>query len=251
MEKTPTELLIKTLPKSTKVLFGTVSGMLATAMVHPLDVIKVRLQLREKKLSTTEVARLMVKCEGVKALYAGLSAGLMRQATYTTTRLSTYHLLNDYYKREYNVPKGSSLSTHDKVVIGIYAGLLGALVGNPSEVALVRMMADGPRLCSPCPRPRRYRSVFHAFYCIVREDGIRTLWRGSTLTLSRAMLVSVAQIGTYAEVSSKKRHNDPKGHTKRYIGTKRRTVPLERSRPLLHSDDDAHYWNPVNVRILD
>ncbi|KAL0822034.1 hypothetical protein ABMA28_005406 [Loxostege sticticalis] len=181
--------------------------MLATVLVHPLDVIKNRLQLHEKKLSTMQMARLMVRCEGFKALYVGLTAGLMRQATSTTTRLTTYHILNEYYKGRTNVPQSSSLNTHDKVTIGIYAGLAGALVGNPSEVALVRMMADGPSPCSVRRCPRRYRGVLHAFYRIVREDGFFTLWRGGSLTMYRSMLVSTAQIGTYAEVNEFLRQN--------------------------------------------
>jgi len=65
-------------------------SMAATCFVQPLDLIKNRMQLSGTKTSTLSVISSILKNEGVLALYSGLSAGLMRQATYTTTRLGIY-----------------------------------------------------------------------------------------------------------------------------------------------------------------
>ena len=71
-------------------------SMGATCFVQPLDLVKNRMQLsgeggkaREHKTSLHAI-RHIVKNEGVFAFYNGLSAGLLRQATYTTTRLGIY-----------------------------------------------------------------------------------------------------------------------------------------------------------------
>lgn len=64
--------------------------MAATCFVQPLDLIKNRMQLSGTKTSTLSVTSAILKNEGALALYSGLSAGLMRQATYTTTRLGIY-----------------------------------------------------------------------------------------------------------------------------------------------------------------
>lgn len=47
----------------------------------------------------------------------------------------------------------------EKIVIGMAAGAAGAFVGNPAEVALIRMTADG-RL--PPEKRRNYTNVFDA-----------------------------------------------------------------------------------------
>ncbi|KAI5321061.1 hypothetical protein L3X38_030131 [Prunus dulcis] len=60
---------------------GGTSGMLATCVIQPVDMIKVRIQLGQG--SAAQVTRTMIKEEGIGALYKGLSAGLLRQATYT------------------------------------------------------------------------------------------------------------------------------------------------------------------------
>lgn len=64
--------------------------MAATCFVQPLDLIKNRMQLSGTKTSTMTVISSILKNEGVMAMYSGLSAGLLRQATYTTTRLGIY-----------------------------------------------------------------------------------------------------------------------------------------------------------------
>lgn len=64
--------------------------------VQPLDLVKNRMQLsgmggKTKEYRTSFHAfTTILRNEGVVAMYSGLSAGLLRQATYTTTRLGVY-----------------------------------------------------------------------------------------------------------------------------------------------------------------
>ncbi|XP_045774995.1 mitochondrial 2-oxoglutarate/malate carrier protein-like isoform X1 [Maniola jurtina] len=184
-------------PWHVAMVLGGMAGMVATTVVHPLDVIKVRLQLFPRSCSTLEMASAVVRCRGGAALYTGLSAGLLRQTTYTTTRLAVYHALIDVFRREYN----QEPILYQKLVISTTAGLCGALAGTPSEVALVRMMADGPlEPCIACNCPRLYRGTFDALYKICTQEGMGALWRGGTLTLGRSVLVSICQVWSYTQV---------------------------------------------------
>ena len=79
--------------------------MAATFFVQPLDLIKNRMQLsgmdgkvKEYKTSFHAFSSIL-KNEGIIAMYSGLSAGLLRQATYTTTRLGVYTWLFENYTR--------------------------------------------------------------------------------------------------------------------------------------------------------
>ncbi len=58
------------------------------------------------------VASAIVKQDGFGALYKGLSAGLLRQATYTTARLGIFQGLSDYLKKRNDgkVPRLSLLT---------------------------------------------------------------------------------------------------------------------------------------------
>lgn len=74
--------------------------MMAASVVHPADLVKTRMQLLgpKVKLSTVTVVKRIVKKEGIKGFYSGLSASLFRQATYTAGRTGCFYSLLDYYK---------------------------------------------------------------------------------------------------------------------------------------------------------
>jgi solute carrier family 25 oxoglutarate transporter 11 len=70
-------------------------------------------------------------------------------------------------------------------------------VGNPADLALVRMQADS-RL--PKEEKRNYTSVFNAFSRITKEEGFAALWRGATPTVIRAVVLNLAMLASYDEV---------------------------------------------------
>ncbi|XP_076645949.1 mitochondrial 2-oxoglutarate/malate carrier protein [Halictus rubicundus] len=180
----------KTVPNAVKFLFGGTAGMAATCFVQPLDLIKNRMQLSGTKTSTMSVVSSIVKKEGILAFYSGLSAGLLRQGTYTTTRLGIYNWLFEI------ASKNNQSGFVVKALIGSAAGCVGAFVGTPAEVALIRMTADG-RL--PLAERRNYKNVFNALVRILREEGILALWRGTIPTMGRAMVVNAAQLASYSQ----------------------------------------------------
>ena len=85
--------------------------MAATCFVQPLDLVKNRMQVIKvaegaKKPTTASVIMNVVKQEGLFTLYNGLSAGLLRQATYTTTRLGIYTYLFETFSGTDGKPPG-------------------------------------------------------------------------------------------------------------------------------------------------
>ena len=137
-------------------------------------------------------ARNVVKAEGVGGIYSGLSASMLRQAMFIGTKFAAY----DVFKRTAAGPGGDAadLGFHQKVGCGLGAGLVGALVGNPADLAMVRMQADG-RL--PPAERRNYRNGGQALVHIARSEGITTLWRGCAPTINRAMIVTASQMAIY------------------------------------------------------
>eukprot|EP00088_Acartia_fossae_P045690 TRINITY_DN4923_c0_g1_i1.p1 TRINITY_DN4923_c0_g1~~TRINITY_DN4923_c0_g1_i1.p1 ORF type:complete len:306 (-),score=73.13 TRINITY_DN4923_c0_g1_i1:409-1326(-) len=185
-----------TIPKPIKFLFGGLSGMGATCFVQPLDLVKNRMQVMKssggQRVSSFSVLMGVAKNEGVSTLYNGLSAGLLRQATYTTTRLGIYTWLFETFSG----PDGKPPGFFTKAALGMAAGATGAFVGTPAEVALIRMTSDGTL---PKEMQRNYKSVVDALFRIYKEEGVTTLWRGATPTMGRAMVVNAAQLATYSQ----------------------------------------------------
>lgn len=166
----------------------------ATCVVQPLDLIKNRMQLLGaeggQKITSGQVVAKLIKSEGFFALYTGLSAGLLRQASYTTVRMGVYTSLIE----QLSVDGKTTFVT--QLASGLTAGAAGAFVGTPAEVSLVRMTADG-RL--PLDQRRNYKNVFNALARIVKEEGVRALWTGCTPTIGRAMVVNMCQLASYSQ----------------------------------------------------
>lgn len=70
--------------------------MIAQIATHPLDVLKIRMQVSHDTLR--DVAFRTFRTSGIFGFYAGLSAALLRQLTYTTSRLGIYTTLLDIGK---------------------------------------------------------------------------------------------------------------------------------------------------------
>ncbi|VDL73962.1 unnamed protein product [Nippostrongylus brasiliensis] len=177
--------------------------MTAAAIVQPLDLLKNRMQLAGKDDSIGSISGVkkyktsfhafkgVVQNEGFFALYNGLSAGLLRQATYTTTRLGIYTWMLETFSQ-----KDKPLSFPMKAGLGMGAGACGALVGTPADLALIRMTSDGHL---PPDQRRNYKNVFDALFRVIREEGFFTLFRGCGPTVLRAMVVNAAQLATYSQ----------------------------------------------------
>lgn len=136
-----------------------------------------------------KVAANVVRQDGLFGLYKGLSASLLRQATYSMTRFGVYGPVKDAI-----AGKGKAPSAFEKLASGMIAGAVGAIVGNPADLTMVRMQADGK---APAHLRYNYTSVGNGLARIVREEGVLNLWRGSQPTIVRAMLVTAAQLGAY------------------------------------------------------
>eukprot|EP00249_Psilotum_nudum_P005512 c18952_g1_i1 orf=502-1398(+) len=170
-------------------LNGGLSGMLATCVIQPVDMVKVRMQLGQG--SAVHVSKTMLQTEGMGAFYKGLSAGLLRQATYTTARLGTFRILTT---KATQANDGKPLPLYQKALCGLTAGAIGACFGNPADLALIRMQADNTL---PAAQRRNYRNAFHALYRIVGDEGVLSLWKGAGPTVVRAMALNMGMLASY------------------------------------------------------
>ncbi|PIA53966.1 hypothetical protein AQUCO_00900500v1 [Aquilegia coerulea] len=168
---------------------GGASGMLATCVIQPVDMIKVRIQLGQG--SAASVTKTMLQEEGVKAFYKGLSAGLLRQATYTTARLGSFRMLTN---KAIAANDGKPLPLYQKALCGLTAGAIGACFGSPADLALIRMQADATL---PAAQRRHYKNAFHALYRISADEGVLSLWKGAGPTVVRAMALNMGMLASY------------------------------------------------------
>lgn len=190
-----------------RLCFAACAGVGATLCVHPLDVLRLNLQLdaeggsKRQFNSSAAAAKHIVKNEGFVGLYAGISAGIFRQISYGMPRMAIYPMLLE----RFSTP-GETLPFWKKLGLGSVAGAVAACLGVPSEVCLVRMGADSKK---PLEQRRNYKHVGDALVRIAREEGVSSLWAGTTPTVARACLLNAGQLGVYSEAKEKIQSNSP------------------------------------------
>ena len=121
-----------------------------------------------------------------------LDSALLRQVVYGTLRLGIYFNLTEYVKVNKN--NGENLSAMQRAGCSFVAGGLGSFVGNPCDLALVRMQAD---TTLPEAERRNYKNVFDAFSRIVAEEGVTSLWKGAVPTMTRAIALNCCMLVSY------------------------------------------------------
>lgn len=183
---------------------GGAAGMVATSVIQPIDMIKVRLQLAGEGVKTgpkptpITVTRDIIAAGKVMDLYTGLSAGLLRQAVYTTARLGFF----DTFMKSLGAraeANGQKIGFKERAAAGLSAGGIAAFVGNPADLALIRMQSDGLK---PKAERANYRGVGDALTRIAKNEGVARLWAGATPTVIRAMALNFGQLAFFSEAKS-------------------------------------------------
>jgi len=116
----------------------------------------------------------------------------LRQVVYGTLRLGIYFNLTEWFKVNRN--KGENPTALQRAAASLFAGGFGSFIGNPCDLALVRMQADATL---PPAERRNYKNVVDAFTRIVKEEGVTALWRGAVPTVLRASALNVFMLVSY------------------------------------------------------
>jgi solute carrier family 25 oxoglutarate transporter 11 len=167
------------------VVFGTsgLGGVMGWCVVHPFNTLAVRMSLAAAAGKTFRIGD-----TSLGSLYDGLSAGMLRQVFYATSRFGLFETARDAYAEHYG-----GVDFGARVVIGAVTGGMAAYISCPMEVAVVRMSNDKTL---PLDERRNYKNVFDTASRVIKEEGVSAFWRGSNPFVSRAMMVGIFQVAT-------------------------------------------------------
>ncbi|KAG5941504.1 hypothetical protein E4U59_001679 [Claviceps monticola] len=177
------------------------AGMMEALACHPLDTIKVRMQLSRRarqpgapKRGFLQTGIGIVRRETPLALYKGLGAvvtGIVPKMAIRFTSFETYkQLLAD--------KTTGHVSGRATFAAGLAAGISEAVaVVTPMEVIKIRLQAQHHSMADPLDVPK-YRNAAHALYTVVREEGVGALYRGVSLTALRQGTNQAVNFTAYA-----------------------------------------------------
>ncbi|KAH8271315.1 hypothetical protein KR018_006275, partial [Drosophila ironensis] len=167
--------------------FGGVASSMAAVITHPLDLMKVLVQTQAEKLSLLQTSRKIVTEQGFMALYNGISASLLRQYTYSLARFGIYAAGSRFV---------DTSTMARKAMLAAFSGGMGGFIGAPADLVNVRLQND---VKLPPEKRRNYKHAIDGLVRIIREEGWRTMYNGSSMTALRGMLMTVGQIAFYEQ----------------------------------------------------
>uniref|UniRef100_A0A914Y9H8 Mitochondrial dicarboxylate carrier n=1 Tax=Panagrolaimus superbus TaxID=310955 RepID=A0A914Y9H8_9BILA len=173
----------------TRWYFGGLASAGAAFCTHPLDLMKVHLQTQQTgKITMPQMARKIFASDGILGFYNGLSASLLRQLTYSTTRFGMYEALKKQF------PQDQVLPFYQKAALAGISGACGGVIGTPGDLVNVRMQND---IKLPPAQRRNYKHAIDGLFRITKEEGISKLFNGATMATSRAVLMTIGQLSFY------------------------------------------------------
>ncbi|PKS06110.1 hypothetical protein jhhlp_007944 [Lomentospora prolificans] len=137
---------------------------------------------------------------GVRSLWSGLSASILRQSTYSTARFGLYTIVSQ--KAQLYTGQDKLSTAWITACAGVAGGLAG-LVGNPTEVVLVRMCADGVK---PAAERFAYPNALAGLYRVGRDEGVSAFARGLSANVARSVLMKESDTGQIVPYTAAKQY---------------------------------------------
>ncbi|KAK9475951.1 mitochondrial carrier domain-containing protein [Lipomyces japonicus] len=167
---------MSTKPKNKKVdaVAGFAAGCATTLIVHPLDLIKVRLQIdNRKKFHFGRAVEIANELRSSNSPFKEIYRGLVPNLVGNTTSWASYFYWYETIKQELNIYYGAQgLGSIDYLASAMASGSITVLLTNPVWVIKTRMLSTSST------HDGAYKSMVDGFLTIHRHEGIRGFYRG-------------------------------------------------------------------------
>lgn len=177
------------------------AGLMEGLCCHPLDTIKVRMQIHKNAVESglkppgfIKTGGEIYRNEGFLAFYKGLGAVVIGITPKMAIRFSSY----EFYRTLLADKETGKVSTGNTFIAGVGAGITEAVVVvNPMEVVKIRLQAQH---LHGGDAPPKYKNAVQACYTIVKEEGFGALYRGVSLTAARQATNQGANFTVYSKL---------------------------------------------------
>ncbi|KAF2445495.1 mitochondrial carrier [Karstenula rhodostoma CBS 690.94] len=189
---------------------GGVGGICAVVVGHPFDLVKVRLQTAEKGVysGAMDVVRRTVAREGLaRGLYAGVSAPLVGVTPMFAVSFWGYDVGKQLVS-SFSTVHNNQYSVAQVSAAGFFSAIPMTLITAPFERVKVLLQIQGQKQLAPGEKPK-YAGGVDVVRQLYKEGGMRSVFRGSAMTLARDGPGSACYFATYEVVKRKLTPKDP------------------------------------------
>lgn len=169
------------------VLIGASARSVAAITMLPFTVLKTRYESGEFPYkSMTRAVFKIYGTEGLKGLFSGLTATLMRDVPFSGLYFMFY---TQFKQMNMGVPDSKLPMFH--FTCGVTAGMMASIITQPADVIKTHMQLY----------PKKFGRIRHAVIHVYERDGIDGFWRGILPRTIRRTLMAALAWTVYEEVS--------------------------------------------------
>ena len=165
------------------VVMSGISVGFANVCTTPLDMIKVRMQTAAEKKTIVNTGLDIVRREGIRSFWRGIGPSIARGFFFGGARLGLYTPIKQFVSTSKDKP-----SFTEKLLAGSLSGGLSAGITSPIELLKTRMQSRTDNM-----------GLMEIVRTIIKDHGIRGLWKGCVPSLLRSSLLTASQCAVYDE----------------------------------------------------
>eukprot|EP01060_Flectonema_neradi_P000298 TRINITY_DN101_c2_g1_i1.p1 TRINITY_DN101_c2_g1~~TRINITY_DN101_c2_g1_i1.p1 ORF type:complete len:292 (+),score=43.18 TRINITY_DN101_c2_g1_i1:50-925(+) len=177
----------------TKCMAAFTAGGIAMFIISPADVVKTRIQAdnrgggKPRYPSPTKAYGMIIKQEGVAALWTGIAPNATRNAVMNIFEVGMYDQAKEMLKHRAGMEEGVKLH----IASAIFAAFTACVASSPLDVIKNRYITD---------RTGRYTSVAHCIKETLATDGFFCLYNGFLPFFMRASSFICVQFVAYEQI---------------------------------------------------
>lgn len=169
---------------------GSCAGLSYILTAHPLDSIKVRMQLeRRPNISLRSIIKETYAHEGFRGFYKGMGSPLITIPAVNSIVFASYELA----KRMMGVRVGEECTFQQSIIAGSFGGFMNSFILSPIELVKCRLQVQRENKSTAY-----YKGPYDCLRKIIVEEGISNgLFRGLASTLARETPCYAGQFAAY------------------------------------------------------
>lgn len=171
-----------TISLPSEILAGGIAGMSQVIFTNPLEIIKIRLQVQGEATRVAGIAPVgawrICRDLGIRGLYKGASACLLRDIPFSAIYFSAYsHIKSDLFHEGVN---GSKMSPFQLLIAGALAGMPAAYLATPADVIKTRLQVVART------GQQTYTGIIDACRKIYAQEGVTAFFKGGLARVLRS-----------------------------------------------------------------
>ncbi|KAG0645236.1 Tricarboxylate transport [Hyphodiscus hymeniophilus] len=182
----------KSTPPIISLVSGGIAGGVEAAATYPFEFAKTRVQLISERgyrppRNPYSIVINVYRNEGLKALYKGCGSLVLGSVAKDAVRFLSF----DTIKNAFKDPETGTLTPGRNMLAGMAAGVFASICAVTPSERLKTALIDDAR------HDRRYTSALHAIRTIIRDDGMKGMYRGFAGTTLKQASATSFRMGSY------------------------------------------------------